>query len=161
MRSPAPCYASAPAQPPAWADRFPIGTETILSTTDSGLLSPVRAGTPVDAAVTDEAWLQAMLDAEAGLARAQARLGMVPAAAADTITAVAVADRFDVTDLARRARASANPIVPLVQALTAAVAAVDRGAAGYVHRGSTSQDIMDTAAMLVAARSLRLILNDL
>ncbi|MGW5944198.1 hypothetical protein ACWFRN_03895, partial [Streptomyces celluloflavus] len=49
---------------------------------DAGLLSPVRAGTLVEAAVGDLAWLQAMLDAEAALARAQAALGTVPGAAA-------------------------------------------------------------------------------
>ncbi|KOG85362.1 hypothetical protein ADK38_37115, partial [Streptomyces varsoviensis] len=53
---------------------------------DAGLLSPVRAGTPVEAVVGDRAWLQAMLDAEAALARAQARLGTVPGAAAAAIT---------------------------------------------------------------------------
>lgn len=130
-------------------------------TDDAGLLSPVRAGLPVAAAVADRAWLQAMLDAEAALARAQAKLGVVPAAAAATITSVARADRFDLADLAHRARGSANPVVPLVAALTSVVAAADPGAAGYVHRGSTSQDILDTGAMLVAARALRLILADL
>ncbi len=67
---------------------------------DAGLLSPVRAGTPVEAAVGDVAWLQAMLDAEAALARAQARLGTVPAAAAAAVTAAARAEFFDVRELA-------------------------------------------------------------
>ncbi|MEV4610970.1 3-carboxy-cis,cis-muconate cycloisomerase, partial [Kitasatospora sp. NPDC049258] len=74
------------------------GTPEFL--TDAGLLSPVRAGTPVEAAVSDHAWLQAMLDAEAALARAQARLGTLPQHAADTITATAHADNFDLRALA-------------------------------------------------------------
>ncbi|WP_406334050.1 adenylosuccinate lyase family protein [Streptomyces sp. NBC_00203] len=129
--------------------------------TDSGLLSPVRAGTPVEAAVCDRAWLQAMLDAEAALARAQARLGTVPKPAADIITRAARADRFDARALALASRETANPVVGLVQALTRAVAAQDEGAAEYVHRGSTSQDVLDTGAMLVTARALRLLRTDL
>ncbi|MFI1928869.1 3-carboxy-cis,cis-muconate cycloisomerase [Streptomyces sp. NPDC020377] len=128
---------------------------------DAGLLSPVRAGTPVEAAVGDHAWLQAMLDAEAALARAQARCGTVPAFAADAITAAARADLLDVRELALAARETANPVVGLVKALTAVVAQRSAQAAEYVHRGSTSQDVFDTGAMLVAARALRLIIADL
>ncbi|WP_329383821.1 3-carboxy-cis,cis-muconate cycloisomerase [Streptomyces sp. NBC_01351] len=129
--------------------------------TDSGLLSPVRAGTPAEAAVGDRAWLQAMLDAEAALARAQAGLGTLPKTAADTITAAARAENFDLRGLALAARETANPVVGLVQALTAVVRERNPEAADYVHRGSTSQDIFDTGAMLVAARALRLVRADL
>ncbi|MFF9473998.1 adenylosuccinate lyase family protein [Streptomyces roseolus] len=128
---------------------------------DSGLLSPVRTGTPVERAVGDEAWLQAMLDAEAALARAQAGLGTVPARAAAVITGAARADRLDLRGLAVAARESANPVVGLVRAFTAVVAEVDPEAAEYVHRGSTSQDVFDTGAMLVCDRALRLVRADL
>jgi 3-carboxy-cis,cis-muconate cycloisomerase len=128
---------------------------------DPGLLSPVWADTPVAAAVCDGAWLQAMLDAEAGLSRAQARLGTVPAAAARVITEAARADRLDLVSLARQARETANPVVALVRAFTALVANQDQDAARYVHRGSTSQDILDTAGILVARRALGLIRADL
>ncbi|WP_215453188.1 3-carboxy-cis,cis-muconate cycloisomerase [Streptomyces sp. ATCC 21386] len=128
---------------------------------DAGLLSPVRAGTPVEAAVGDVAWLQAMLDAEAALARAQARCGTVPASAAAAITAAARAERIDVRQVALAARETANPVVPLIAALTAALAKDAPHAVEFVHRGSTSQDIFDTGAMLVAARALRLITADL
>ena len=129
--------------------------------TDAGLLSPVRAGTAVEEEVGDRAWLQAMLDAEAALARAQAGLGTLPAAAAAVITDTARADRFDLRALALAARETANPVVGLVQALTAQVAARSPEAADYVHRGSTSQDIFDTGAMLVASRALRIVRADL
>ncbi|MFJ9026575.1 3-carboxy-cis,cis-muconate cycloisomerase [Streptomyces sp. NPDC102259] len=128
---------------------------------DSGLLAPVWAGTPAAAAVSDGAWLQAMLDAEAALSRAQARLGTVPDAAARTITESARAEHLDLAALARQARESANPVVALVREFTALVAARDPQAAAYVHRGSTSQDILDTASVLVAQRTLRLIRADL
>ncbi|MEU4518811.1 3-carboxy-cis,cis-muconate cycloisomerase [Amycolatopsis sp. NPDC024027] len=128
---------------------------------DSGLLSPVRAGTPAEASTGDEAWLRAMLDAEAALARAQARLGTVPPEAADAITEAAGKARIDVAELARGSRATANPVVGLVKALTSAVGELAPGAAEYVHRGSTSQDIFDTAMMLVADRTLRPLVADL
>jgi 3-carboxy-cis,cis-muconate cycloisomerase len=128
---------------------------------DAGLLSPVRAGTPAEAATSDPAFLQAMLDAEAALARAQAAVGAVPADAAAVISRVARAERLDVRDLSLAARETANPVVGLVRALTRAVAAESPDAAEFVHHGSTSQDVFDTGAMLVADRTLRLVRADL
>ena len=139
----------------------PLGARERTSQPDTGLLSPVRAGTPVEGAVGDVAWLQAMLDAEAALARAQARCGTVPPSAAEAITAAARAERVDVRQVALASRETANPVVALIGALTAAVAEDAPHAVEYVHRGSTSQDIFDTGAMLVAARALRLIAADL
>ncbi|MEU9396367.1 lyase family protein [Streptomyces sp. NPDC048324] len=128
---------------------------------DAGLFSPVRAGTPVEEAVSERAWLQCLLDAEAALARAQAALGTVPEAAARTITRAARAEHFDLRALALQARETANPVVGLVRALSAVVAAEDPQAAEYVHRGSTSQDVLDTGTMLMCRRALELILDDL
>ncbi|AJE81446.1 MULTISPECIES: 3-carboxy-cis,cis-muconate cycloisomerase [Streptomyces] len=130
-------------------------------TADSGLFAPVWAGTPAAAATSDRACLQAMLDSEAALARVQARLGTVPAAAARHITEAARAEDFDLAELAVRARGAANPVVPLVRQLTELVAARDPEAAHSVHQGSTSQDVLDTGLMLLAARTLDLILADL
>ncbi|MGW6943044.1 lyase family protein [Streptomyces xanthophaeus] len=128
---------------------------------DTGLLSPVRAGTAAEAATGDLAVLQAVLDAEAALARAQARLGAVPAAAAEAVTAAARAELYDLREVAVRARAAANPVVALVRMLAEEVARKDPQAASYVHQGSTSQDVLDTALMLVAARTADLVLADL
>ncbi|MEU6879514.1 3-carboxy-cis,cis-muconate cycloisomerase [Streptomyces sp. NPDC046712] len=125
---------------------------------DAGLLAPGRAGCPAEAATADAAFLQALLDAEAALTRAQAATGQAPAEAADAVAAAADASRFDVREIALRARSGGNPVIPLVAGLTAAVPGEWRA---YVHRGATSQDIMDTAAMLVARRTLDLILEDL
>ncbi|MCX3061823.1 class-II fumarase/aspartase family protein [Streptomyces beihaiensis] len=137
------------------------GPTAPTSLTDTGLLSPVRAGTPAEAATSDLAWLQAMLDAEAALARAQAGLGTLPHRAAATITRLARADRLDARALALESRETANPVVGLVRALSQVVAAEDPAAAEYVHRGSTSQDVLDTGAMLMARRALTLIRADL
>ncbi|TVT07988.1 3-carboxy-cis,cis-muconate cycloisomerase [Amycolatopsis bartoniae] len=102
-----------------------------------------------------------MLEAEAGLARAQASLGLIPAAAAEAITWAAGHARLDITELAVAARAAANPVVALVPAFTREVARREPSAAEYVHRGGTSQDILDTAAMLVARRALGVVEADL
>ncbi|MFJ4713354.1 3-carboxy-cis,cis-muconate cycloisomerase [Streptomyces sp. NPDC088785] len=122
------------------------------------LFDPGGQGAPTEHSTSEVAFLQALLDAEAGLTRAQAALGLAPASAADAVTAAARADRFDGEDLARRARAGGNPVIPLVADLTAAVPS-DCGA--YVHRGATSQDVLDTALMLVAARTLHLVDEEL
>ncbi|UIX29575.1 3-carboxy-cis,cis-muconate cycloisomerase [Streptomyces sp. GQFP] len=126
---------------------------------DTGLLSPGWAGSPAASATSDTAYLRALLDAEAALTRAQAGLGLAPAEAATTVDAAADSpDTFDVRSIALRARSGGNPVIPLVADLTAAVGA-EYGP--YVHRGATSQDILDTATMLVAARTLDLLLTDL
>ncbi|MGW5472021.1 3-carboxy-cis,cis-muconate cycloisomerase [Streptomyces chartreusis] len=125
---------------------------------DTGLLAPGWAGSPAATATGDTAWLQALLDAEAALTRAQAALDLAPAGAAQAVTRAADAGRFDVRSLAERAPAGGNPVIPLVGDLTKAVG---EAYGPYVHRGATSQDIMDTASMLVAARTLDLVLGDL
>ncbi|MCX3058605.1 3-carboxy-cis,cis-muconate cycloisomerase [Streptomyces beihaiensis] len=121
------------------------------------LFDPGSEDAPSEHTTSEEAFLQALLDAEAGLTRAQERLGLTPAGAGDAVTRVALASSFDVRDLARRARAGGNPVIPLVADLTAAVPA---RYAPYVHRGATSQDVVDTALMLVAARTLDLVLPE-
>ncbi|MEV0970688.1 3-carboxy-cis,cis-muconate cycloisomerase [Microtetraspora glauca] len=131
------------------------------SADESGLLTPIWAGSAVAAATGDAAVLQAMLDAEAALTRAQAELGFVPDAAAEAVGEVADVRLYDVRDIAVRARSGGNPAIPLVADLTAAVARRSPEAAPYVHQGATSQDIVDTALMLVASRALPPIIADL
>ncbi|WP_030897436.1 MULTISPECIES: 3-carboxy-cis,cis-muconate cycloisomerase [unclassified Streptomyces] len=125
---------------------------------DPGLLGPGWAGSAASSATSDHAYLRALLDAEAALTRAQAALGLAPAEAATTVTDAAGTGAFDLRALAERARAGGNPVIPLVADLTKAVGD-EYGP--YVHRGATSQDIMDTATMLVAVRTLGPILDDL
>jgi 3-carboxy-cis,cis-muconate cycloisomerase len=97
----------------------------------------------------DVAWLQAMLDTEAALARALEAAGQAPAGSGAAVTAVARARNFDLARLGREAALTGNPVPPLVRALTALV---PEPAAAAVHQGATSQDIIDTAAMLMARR---------
>ncbi|MDP9260292.1 MAG: lyase family protein, partial [Actinomycetota bacterium] len=105
----------------------------------------------------DRAWLQAMLDGERALARAEAAVGVIPMAAAEAIAPWCRAEHFDSGRIAHEGRASGNPAEPLVRALRSAVGGE---AADYVHYGATSQDIVDTAAMLVSRRALELVLAD-
>ena len=105
-------------------------------------------------AVSDRAWLQALLDAEAALAKAEGAAGVIPSEAAAAIAKACLADRFDPAVLADHGRAAGNPVEPLVRALTDAVG---DEAGRYVHWGATSQDILDTAAMLVARNVLELL----
>ncbi|MGP3912652.1 lyase family protein [Nonomuraea sp. 10N515B] len=121
---------------------------------DLGLLSPMRGAAEETG---DVAFLQAMLDAEVALVRAQAALGLVPREAAEAVAACARVTAFDLPGLVERARSGGNPVIPLVVDLREA--AEPFGA--YVHRGATSQDIVDTAIMLVAYRTLGSVLADL
>ncbi|MEV5904476.1 3-carboxy-cis,cis-muconate cycloisomerase, partial [Streptomyces sp. NPDC052127] len=92
------------------------------------------------------------------LTRAQEALGLAPQGAGAAVTSAAGDGGFDVRSLAGRARDGGNPVIPLVADLTKAVG---EEYGPYVHRGATSQDIMDTATMLVAVRTLDLLLADL
>jgi 3-carboxy-cis,cis-muconate cycloisomerase len=120
----------------------------------AGVLSRGGAAVQVD----DEAWLRALLDVEAALARAGARAGLLPADAAAAITAACARTAgFDVVQLGQDAASAGNPVVPLVRAIEAAA-----GEAGaYVHLGATSQDILDTAMVLVARRAIGPLTDDL
>ena len=121
---------------------------------DTGLLAPGWAGDAAAGLVSDRAWAAAMAEAEAALAGAQAELGLIPAPAAQAIIRAAVRLRPGLARLAAGTRSAANPAGTLATMLTEAVAAADPASAAYVHRGATSQDILDSAAMLVCARAL-------
>jgi len=124
----------------------------------SGLFSALLVPDAVRGATSDRAWVQAMLDFEAALAEAEAATGVIPAEAASAIAGACSADRFDAESLGVEGRAAGNPVVPLVKALTEA--AGENGGL-FVHWGATSQDVMDSAAMLVAQRTRVLIDADL
>ena len=109
-------------------------------------------------AVSDRAWLQGMLDAEHALARACAAVGLVPEDAAIRIGEACRAELYDPARIADDGRAAGNPAEPLVRELRAAVG---DETAGYIHLGATSQDIVDTAAMLVCRRATELVLAEL
>ena len=122
------------------------------------LFGPSLTTPAMAAAVSDTAWLAALLQFESALASVQARVGLIPPGSAEAIVAACEAGRFDVADIGRQAVASATPVLPLVEALRDEVGA---DAAPFVHYGATSQDALDTAMMLVARDALDLLLGEL
>mgnify|MGYP001054247879 CR=1 FL=1 len=139
---------------------------------DAGLLSPVSVGYDED--LSDAVFALHLVTAEVALVRAWALTGVAPAAAADAVEAVygfsepgsraepgigpdsgtgpdadlgAGFGALDLPGLARAAVAGGNPVIPLVGLMRGSV---PEHARSWVHRGATSQDIMDTALMLLA-----------
>ena len=109
---------------------------------------------------SDGSVLAAMLWFEVALARAQANLGMIPAGAAESIAQAAIPEKFDAASLAREAREHATVAVPLVRALRARVREIDEPSADFVHSGATSQDVIDTAQVLLLVRAREILARD-
>ncbi|MGB7361661.1 MAG: 3-carboxy-cis,cis-muconate cycloisomerase, partial [Rhodococcus sp. (in: high G+C Gram-positive bacteria)] len=122
----------------------------------SPLFDPIFGASAVSAEASDGAWLQALLDVEVALAYACADAGVIPGAHAADIDRAARALEIDIAELGAAASAGGNPVIPLVKALRAAADVP----AGSVHRGATSQDIMDTALVLVLRRACAVVLSD-
>jgi len=111
---------------------------------DSALFAPLFADGEISALFSDEAFIRALAEVEAALARAQAKVGVIPASAAEQISGIR-ADKIDVAALAQGTARSGFPIIALVQELRRQVGP---DAAPYVHWGATTQDVMDTACVL-------------
>lgn len=112
------------------------------------LLDGLFYSASADKFFSDAACVQAMLDFEAALARAEGKAGLIPASAASAIAANCRAELFDLNALAAAAPQSANLAIPLVKQLTALVAKQNSEAARFVHWGATSQDVIDTGLIL-------------
>ena len=121
---------------------------------DSPLFDPLFRGTPAADTFSDVARLEGMLEFEAALARAAAKVGQIPQHAAPVIAECCRAQLFDLRQLGSATAAAGNPAIPLVAALTQLVAQKDKASAGYVHWGATSQDVMDTGLVLQLRRGL-------
>ena len=132
-----------------------------MSTALSPLLAPMLSSAAMRTVCDDATTLQHMLDFEAALARAEAATGVIPRAAVDAIAKAGNAESFDMADLAEAATRSGNLAIPLVKALTSAVAKSNPEAARYVHWGATSQDVIDTAVMLTLRAGIDVLLVDL
>ncbi len=115
---------------------------------------------PLAALFSDGALTRAMLEFETAVARAQSAAGVIPAAAAAAVTRAAADFSADPAALAEQARASASLAVPFVAAFTAHVRQSDPAAAGYVHWGVTSQDLLDTALALQLRRARAILAAD-
>src|SRR6202012_816714 len=115
------------------------------------MLDSIYAHTPIAELVTERAWVQAMLDVESALTTALESMDEIPRQSARRIAEAGPVERYALDSLARQAALHATPVVGLVQALRQQVSESDQP---YVHVGATSQDIVDTALMLIAKRAL-------
>ncbi|MBK5399735.1 3-carboxy-cis,cis-muconate cycloisomerase [Pseudomonas sp. TH39(2020)] len=109
----------------------------------------------------DQGRVQAMLDFEAALARAEARVGLIPQTAVAPIEAACQAGHYDFAALGEAIATAGNSAIPLVKALGKQIAANHAEAERYVHLGATSQDVMDTGLVLQLRGALALIESDL
>ncbi len=105
--------------------------------------------------------VQAMLDVEAALARAEAAAGVIPRQAVKPIAAACDVALYDIAALGRAGRQAGNLAIPLVAALTRQVAEDNAKAAAWVHWGATSQDIIDSGLMLQIKVALALFERDM
>jgi 3-carboxy-cis,cis-muconate cycloisomerase len=108
-------------------------------------------------AVSERAWFAGMLEAERALSVACASVGLVSEEAAALVAGACRVDLYDTERLAEEGRAVGNPAEPLVRALRDAAGS----GADAVHFGATSQDVVDTAAMIVARDATALVLAEL
>ncbi|QZX80766.1 3-carboxy-cis,cis-muconate cycloisomerase [Metapseudomonas otitidis] len=109
----------------------------------------------------DQGRVQGMLDFEAALARAEARVGLIPREAVAPIEAACRADSYDFSALAQSIATAGNSAIPLVKALGKRIAAASLEAERYVHLGATSQDAMDSGLVLQLRAAVGLIEADL
>jgi len=119
-----------------------------------GLFGDLFGTQEMRAVFSDDALVQRWLDVEAALAQAQAAEGLIPVAAAAEIARVARVELVDIAELRAGIAATRHPFVPAVRALAARC---DGDAGGYVHWGATTQDVMDTAAVLQLKAALVLV----
>ena len=111
-------------------------------------------------AFSERNYLAAMLRFEASLARAQASVGLIPEAAAQSIIGSCKVELFDVARIVRDSGLAGSIAIPLVKSLRETVGLLNQQAAGFVHFGATSQDVIDSALALVTRDALRLIEAD-
>jgi len=124
------------------------------------LLDGLMSTEPLAEVFSDSAVIAAMLAFETALARVEARLGVIPAAAATAIAGAADAAPFDAAAIARDARTSGTIAIPLVEMLRDRVRATDPAGATFVHWGATSQDVSDTGLVLCLVRVRAIVAAD-
>lgn len=124
----------------------------------SKLFGDMFATKAMQALFDDEALVQRYIDVEVALARAQAKLGVIPKKAAQAIAQSADMSRIDWDRLSARTHIVGYPILPLVEQMSEWA---EDGLGQYCHWGATTQDIMDTADVLQIRDALELIESDL
>lgn len=130
---------------------------------DYGVLAPTWAGTATASLSNDVAFIQAMLDVEAAWVQVQSDAGLCSTEDAQAVNTVADVQRYDLTLLASKTPDGANALIPLLGMMREqlAVDGAPKSASTALHRGATSQDIIDTALMLVLSKTIGQTLSDL
>jgi 3-carboxy-cis,cis-muconate cycloisomerase len=121
---------------------------------DFGLLDPLAQGSRSGELVGDVAWLAAMVDVEVAVVRSLVAAGFVPEWMDGVADSLVDRGGLDPAAVAAAGRGGGNPVIPLVKQLGALAEKQHAGAADHIHVGATSQDILDSAAMLVARRAI-------
>ncbi len=119
---------------------------------DAGLLNPLGHGSRAAELTSDAAWLQGMVDVELALTHALIDARLVPEWMSAVCDALADAGQFNLAAIAAEGRGGGNPVIPLVKHMSAAAEIVRPGASDHIHVGATSQDVLDTAAVVIAHR---------
>ncbi|MFJ4209212.1 lyase family protein [Paenarthrobacter sp. NPDC089675] len=130
---------------------------------DFGLLSPVTASPAVTALTGDRAVIAAILDVEAAWAAVLEEAGLAPEGSAAVVAEAADVSFYDAAAIAERAQGGGNPVIPLLGELRARVRSLDAagvGAASALHTSLTSQDVLDSALMLLASRTVSALLTE-
>lgn len=127
---------------------------------DFGLLSPVSASPAVVALSGDRAVIAAILDVEAAWASVLEEAGFAPAGSAAVVAEAAEPWAYDAASIAERAQGGANPVIPLLADLRGRVRGLDAGAVAAVHTSLTSQDVLDSALMLLSHRVVSALLAE-
>jgi len=125
---------------------------------DSSIFRDIFSTPAMRRVFSDENRVQRYLDIEAALARAQARLGIIPKNAAEEICRHCSADSFDFELLKKQTERIGYPVLPVVQQL---VKKCRDGLGEWCHWGATTQDITDTATVLQIREALELVEGEL
>ncbi len=123
-----------------------------------GLFEPVFVTDEMAPITSAQNWVQKMVEFECALAEAQAAVGLIPVQAATEISRLLFSHNIDPTELGVKARSGGTPVIPLVRILTDQLSEMARP---WIHYGATSQDVLDTATMMVVKEAVELIYTDL
>jgi 3-carboxy-cis,cis-muconate cycloisomerase len=126
----------------------------------SGLFEGFLSTPEVGEVFSERNLLAAMLKFEAALARAQAAEGLIPVSAAQSIIGTCKVELFDVAKIVRESAHAGSVAIPLLKVLRETVSLFNPDAGAFVNFGSTSQDVIDTAMVLVTRDALALIHAD-
>jgi 3-carboxy-cis,cis-muconate cycloisomerase len=125
------------------------------------LIESLSTTGPLADLFSDESILQSMLQFEVALARAEARRGIIPRSAATAIATAARSATLDGASIAGAATLSGTIAIPFLRAFKEIIQTHDRDAPGFVHWGATSQDLCDTALVLLLQKAQIILEADL